>query len=106
MDPLFEIDLGLPAKGSRDSGRILYRQLKAAILDGRLAPGARLPATRKSATYFGVSRNTVSEVYERLLSEGYVVSRQGSGTFVAETLPAARSRATTIDEEATAHHLN
>ncbi|MDB6098350.1 MAG: GntR family transcriptional regulator, partial [Gammaproteobacteria bacterium] len=92
MDPLFEIDLDLPAKGSRDSGRSLYRQLKAAILDGRLARGARLPATRKSATFFGVSRNTVSQVYERLLSEGYVVSRQGSGTYVAGTLPARRSR--------------
>jgi GntR family transcriptional regulator/MocR family aminotransferase len=106
MDPLFEIDLGLPAKGSRDTARTLFRQLKAAILDGRLALGARLPATRKSATFFGVSRNTVSEVYERLLNEGYVVTRQGSGTYVADMLPTKPARTATNDEEATAHHLN
>lgn len=46
-DPLFEINLDLPVKGSRDSARSLYRQLKAAILDGRLAAGAKLPPTRR-----------------------------------------------------------
>jgi hypothetical protein len=34
MDPLFEIDLDLAAKGPRESARTLYRQLKAAIVDG------------------------------------------------------------------------
>jgi len=87
MDPLFEIGLDLTAKGSRESARSLYRQLKAAIVDGRLTAGARLPATRKSAAFLGVSRNTAVEVYERLLSEGYVVSRHGSGTYVADRLP-------------------
>ena len=87
MDFLFEIELELPAKGSRDSSRSLYRQLKAAILDGRLTPGAKLPATRHSPALFGVSRNTAVEVYERLLNEGYVVSRAGSGTYVAGRIP-------------------
>src|SRR6185437_3183404 len=83
MDPLFEIDLRLADKGSREAARTLYRQLKTAILDGRLTPGAKLPPTRKSAAFFRVSRNTAVEVYERLLNEGYVVSRHGSGTYVA-----------------------
>jgi GntR family transcriptional regulator / MocR family aminotransferase len=91
MEPLFEIDLDLAAKGSRDAARSLHRQLQAAILDGRLTAGAKLPATRKSEAFFGVSRNTLAEVYERLLSDGYVVSRQGSGTFVADrTAPPRR----------------
>jgi GntR family transcriptional regulator/MocR family aminotransferase len=90
MDPLFEFELDLGAKGSRDSSRALYGQLKAAILDGRLGAGARLPATRRSEAFFGVSRNTVVAVYERLLNEGYVVSRRGSGTYVADKVPAAR----------------
>jgi len=94
MDPLFEIDLDPVAKGSRDSSQSLYRQLKAAILDGRLAAGTRLPPTRKSAAFFGTSRNTAVEVYERLLNEGYVVSRHGSGTYVADKVPEAPSRAT------------
>ena len=34
-----------------------------------------------------MSRNTILTVYEQLLAEGYVVSRRGSGTFVAKTLP-------------------
>jgi len=92
MDPLFEIDLDPVAKGSRDASQSLYRQLKAAILDGRLAPGAQLPPTRKSAAFFGTSRNTAVEVYERLLNEGYVVSRHGSGTYVTDKLPSSGPR--------------
>ena len=92
MDQLFEIDLDPVAKGSRDSSQSLYRQLKAAILDGRLAAGAKLPPTRRSAAFFGTSRNTAVEVYERLLNEGYVVSRHGSGTYVADKVPEGRSR--------------
>jgi GntR family transcriptional regulator/MocR family aminotransferase len=87
MDPLFEIELKLAAKGSRRASQTLYRQLKAAILDGRLKSGAKLPATRKSESFFGVSRNTVVEVYERLLQEGLVAARHGSGTFVAGKAP-------------------
>src|SRR5215469_16926208 len=91
MDPLFEIDLHPVAKGSRDAARSLYRQLREAILDGRLTPGAKLPPTRRSAAFFGTSRTTAVEVYERLLNEGYVVSRQGSGTYVAEKPSGPRS---------------
>ena len=88
MDPLFELTLDMPPKGSRESGRALHRELTAAIRDGRLRPGARMPATRKAEGVFGVSRNTAAEVYERLTNEGYLTTRHGSGTFVAETLPA------------------
>jgi len=87
VDSLFEIELDLTAKGSRNSSRSLYLQLKAAIADGRLTTGAKLPATRHAHTFFGVSRNTAIEVYEKLLNEGYVVSRLGSGTYVADRAP-------------------
>jgi GntR family transcriptional regulator/MocR family aminotransferase len=92
---LFEVDLDRAAKGSRDSSRTLYRQLKAAILDGRLAAGAKLPATRQAETFFGVSRNTAVEVYEALLNEGYVIARHGAGTYVADRVaePPIRSGA-------------
>ncbi|MFZ1868763.1 MAG: GntR family transcriptional regulator, partial [Steroidobacteraceae bacterium] len=63
-EPLFELRLDLPRPGSRDASRSLYAQLKAAILDGRLPPGARLPATRRSAAFLGVSRNTAAAVYD------------------------------------------
>ena len=92
MKPFFEIPLQLAAKGSREAGRSLHRQLCDAIRDGRLLPGARLPPTRDARGVFGVSRNTAAEVYERLTNEGYVVARHGSGTFVADALPAAPAR--------------
>jgi len=91
MDPLFEIELERLIPGSRDAGRRLYRQLKEAIQDGRLAAGAQLPASRKSADFFGLSRNTVAEVYDRLSNDGLVVARQGSGTYVADLPPEPES---------------
>ncbi|MEP6620792.1 MAG: PLP-dependent aminotransferase family protein [bacterium] len=84
METLFEIELERAVPGSGEAGRSLYRQLKAAIRDGRLAPGTRLPASRRSAEFFGLSRNTVAQVYDRLSTEGLIVARHGSGTYVAE----------------------
>jgi len=89
MDPLFEVELDVPPPGSRNASRRIYEQLKAAILDGRLAAGARLPPTRRSEAFFGVSRNTAAEVYERLANDGYVVTRRGSGAYVADRTPPA-----------------
>jgi GntR family transcriptional regulator / MocR family aminotransferase len=65
----------------------LYRQLRQAILDGRLAAGRRLPSTRAVAQQTGVARQTVVEAFEQLIAEGYVESRPASGTYVVETLP-------------------
>ncbi|HEV2270101.1 MAG TPA: PLP-dependent aminotransferase family protein [Steroidobacteraceae bacterium] len=92
-EPLFELGLDLPAPGSRDASRRLYQQLREAIIDGRLPPGARLPATRRSEAFLGVSRNTAAAVYERLASERLVVSRPGSGVIVASRAPAERQPA-------------
>jgi GntR family transcriptional regulator/MocR family aminotransferase len=92
MDPLFEIRIDRAAMDARGSARSLHEQLRQAILDGRLRPGSRLPSRRSSRAFYGVSRNTAVEAYERLASEGYVVSRHGSGTFVADPLPPPRQR--------------
>src|ERR1700722_14708688 len=59
-----------------------YGELRSAILEGRLAPGARLPASRDFASQYELSRGTVVSVLERLLAEGYVSSRVGFGTWV------------------------
>ena len=67
--------------------RQLYEQLRALILQGRIGPGTRLPATRALAKDLGLARNTVSAAYEQLLAEGYLMGRQGSGTFVSSELP-------------------
>ncbi len=65
----------------------LYRGIREAILSGALAPDSRVPSTRDLALSEGVARNTALRVYEKLLSEGYLVQRRGAGTFVAPELP-------------------
>lgn len=67
----------------------LERQLREAIRDGRLAAGARVPATRALAGELGVSRGVVVETYAQLAAEGYLLTRRGAGTVVAEVARAA-----------------
>ena len=83
MDHPFEFPLNLPERGSRQRMAALHGQLRAAILDGRLKPGLRLPATRELAEALEVSRNTVVAAYDLLLGEGYIEARRGAGNFVA-----------------------
>lgn len=83
MSSPFEIAFDPPPRGSRRSAASVYTQLHAAILDGRLVPGFKLPGERQSAVFFGLSRNTIAQVYARLATEGLVRSLQGSGTYVA-----------------------
>lgn len=62
----------------------VYTGVRAAILDGRLPPGARLASTRELARQLGVARFTVDDAYDRLASEGYTEGRRGSGTYVGD----------------------
>jgi len=102
----FEVDLRPIPKGSRGAAESLYEQIRAAILDGRLAAGTKLPPTRKSAPYFGVSRNTAAEVYDRLLGEGLVITRHGSGTYVADAIAKSILRKSTRSVPAIDRRLN
>lgn len=87
MDALFELSIR-PAPGtSREVSNTLHRQLKSAILQGRIKAGAKLPPTRRAQSVFGVSRNTAQDVYERLAQEGLATAVHGSGTYVADPLP-------------------
>jgi GntR family transcriptional regulator/MocR family aminotransferase len=61
----------------------IHAQLKARILHGQLGAALRLPTTRELARDLAVSRNTVVRAYEQLLSEGFIESRVGAGSFVA-----------------------
>lgn len=66
--------------------RQLYDELSRMILDGRLEPGSRIPATRVLAEELGVSRPTVTACLEQLLQEGYIETRPGSGSYVSSSL--------------------
>lgn len=72
--------------------RWLYQELCRAILDRRLPPGTRLPATRDFALQYGISRGTVVNVFEQLQAEGYLIGRVGAGTRVNERLSQDFSR--------------
>jgi GntR family transcriptional regulator/MocR family aminotransferase len=77
--------------------RQVYRALRAAILDGTLTPGARLPSTRALTRDLGLSRTPVVLAYEQLLAEGYASARAGSGTYVAHTLAARPAPARAVE---------
>ena len=80
------LSLPAPPPGTR-LYRWLYGELRAAILDGRLHPGSRLPATRDLAKAYRLSRATIIAAFEQLKSEGYIDGKIGSGTYVARVLP-------------------
>jgi GntR family transcriptional regulator / MocR family aminotransferase len=75
----------------RSSAVPLYRQvedqIRMAIHDERLRPGARLPGIRTLAADLNVARVTIATAYEQLTAEGYLVGRVGSGTTVAPDPP-------------------
>jgi GntR family transcriptional regulator / MocR family aminotransferase len=70
--------------GRKNLSGEIYRQIRGAILDGRLRPEDRLSPSRDLARALAVSRMTVIVAYERLASEGFVTSRLGAGTFVSD----------------------
>lgn len=75
----------------------LASRLKEEIVAGRLGAGARLPSEHDISESYGVSRPTVREAVGRLKQDGLVVSRQGSGVFVADPAAATVFRLDTPD---------
>lgn len=74
-----------------NSNKAMYLQIADAIItnikEGRLKKGMVLPGTRKLAIDLGVNRNTVVEAINVLIQEGYLISKERKGTFVADVLP-------------------
>src|SRR5207342_635939 len=86
QEPVFEFPIHFDegGDGQHQRTRRLHEQLRAAILDGRLAPGSSLPSTRQVASGLGIARNTVIAAYDLLIAEGYVLPRPGAKAVVAE----------------------
>lgn len=70
----------------------IYQQIKDQILSGALKPGVRIASSRLLAISLDVSRPTINVAFEQLISEGYLESRHGSGTYVQSTLKTAPSK--------------
>ncbi|WP_248289610.1 PLP-dependent aminotransferase family protein [Thalassotalea sp. Y01] len=64
----------------------IRQKLVEGILVGAIAPGSKLPSSRKLASQLNVSRNTVVLVYQALIAEGYIESKERSGIFVSEAI--------------------
>jgi GntR family transcriptional regulator/MocR family aminotransferase len=86
------MELHIVVEGRKDLSGQLYRQLRDAIRAGRLGHGEQLPPSRLLSDQLQLSRKTVAEAYARLTLEGLLVSRVGSGTFVAGPNPPAMAR--------------
>jgi len=78
------------------SDKALYLQIADAVINdirsGRLKPGEALPGSRSMAQLLKVNRNTVVEALGVLVIEGWLVSKERQGTFVADTFPVFAER--------------
>ena len=98
-DPEGPISPPVPSGGDLDVERDsdvpistqIFWQLAYQIDSGRLLPGSRLPAVRELGAALRVNPNTIRAVYRRLADAGYVNSRHGAGTHVADRPPQRRA---------------
>jgi GntR family transcriptional regulator / MocR family aminotransferase len=78
----YPVDVHVSLDDRRDLAGQIYRQLRVAILGGRLRQGEMLPPSRELGRRLTVSRNTVIAAYDRLTAEGFAAGRVGAGTYV------------------------
>lgn len=82
----YRTELTIPMSLRREASQPLYvqiaRQVRAAVDEGRLGTGTRLPSSRTLAARLGVSRGVVAAAYDHLFAAGYLAGRTGSGSYV------------------------
>lgn len=76
-----------PTTPNKPVNRQIYQIIREAVLAGMLPAGLQLPSSRDLAKELGMSRKTVTHAYEQLIAEGYIETRHGAGSFVADTVP-------------------
>ncbi len=81
--------LSITRDGPHTLGAQIEEQLRRAIREGALRPGARVPSTRDLARQLGVSRRLTVEAYSQLAAEGYLSLSQGARPRVSDTAAAA-----------------
>lgn len=89
VEPIIEADLlfGFNPEKDLTLQSPFYRFLIAKIEHGSLPPGTKLPPSRQLANSLKLSRNTITNVFDQLKAEGYLSTRQGSGTYINADLP-------------------
>ena len=66
---------------------LVYEQIMEQILKGEWAPGSKIPSENELSRLLGVSRISIREAFQRLVSLGILETRQGDGTYVKEITP-------------------
>ena len=98
-------DFWLSLSGNGPLQTQIYVAVRSSIVSGRLKAGGRLPSSRGLADVLGVSRTSTQTAYEQLRAEGFVETRKGSGTYVAqgaiEALPERSKRSRSSPNGAT-----
>ena len=84
MTDVLSTDFRVDRRDEVPLGTQIARRLRSLVAERRIGPGERLPSVRALAELAGVNVNTVRAVYQRLESEGLLVSEQGRGTFVRD----------------------
>jgi GntR family transcriptional regulator/MocR family aminotransferase len=84
VSPLWN-SLALDRAAARSLQDQIVAYFRGAVLEGRLKAGTRVPSSRALAADHAVARITAVQAYERLVAEGYLAARPGSGLFVAES---------------------
>jgi GntR family transcriptional regulator / MocR family aminotransferase len=78
----------------------IYHRIRSLIITGAWGPGTRLPSSRSLARDLGISRNTAILALDKLMSDGWIQARPGSGIYVSCDAPPARSGpATSVSAE-------
>ena len=83
------VQLPTPTQRRPSAGRRIYDLLRGQMADGTLPPGSPVVSTRTLAAELGVSRTTVTAVYEQLAAEGFLATAPGRAARVAGTLQRA-----------------
>ncbi|MGB8698353.1 MAG: GntR family transcriptional regulator [Thermosynechococcaceae cyanobacterium] len=96
------VEFHVQTDGEIPASTQLFGQICFAIASRQFPPGYRLPSTRQLATQTGLHRNTISKVYERLATAGFVEAHMGSGIYVRalgqESIQSVASSAAPIRE--------
>ncbi|SBT43320.1 MocR-like pyridoxine biosynthesis transcription factor PdxR [Micromonospora auratinigra] len=95
---MWHLNLSIDSEARETLAARLRNALRRQIEEGALRSGTRVPSSRQLATDLGLSRTVVVEAYEQLCAEGYLLSRRGSGTFVADSAHPEVGSALTPDE--------
>jgi 2-aminoadipate transaminase len=82
-----QLDRDAGQEGRLPLARQIQTHIERLMVQGLLAPGVKLPATRELAEELGVNRTTVASAYEELVASGWARAHVGQGTFVADRPP-------------------